>query len=97
MTYQKKARSVDRKLLDTYHRMKCVACGKSPCDPAHIVSRGAGGDDVPWNVMALCRRHHSESHAIGWYKFAQKYLLVRKSLAIKGWAFDENFALIRKN
>jgi 5-methylcytosine-specific restriction endonuclease McrA len=32
-------------------------------DPHHIVTRGAGGDDVPENIITLCRRHHNDAHA----------------------------------
>jgi hypothetical protein len=28
-------------------------------DPHHIVPRGAGGDDVPENLITLCRHHHN--------------------------------------
>ena len=45
----------------------CVAgCKRTPSDPAHVVSRGAGGeawiviDGVPiGNIAPLCRAHHT--------------------------------------
>jgi len=41
-------------------------------DPAHIKSRGAGGDDIG-NTIPLCQRHHREQHDIGITSFAEKY------------------------
>ena len=32
-------------------------CSKG-LDPHHIITRGAGGDDEPHNIITLCRRHH---------------------------------------
>ncbi len=51
--------------------MKCCACGSAgPCDPAHVKSRGAGGhawmDNGDGNIIALCRRCHTEQHSRGW-------------------------------
>jgi hypothetical protein len=40
------------------------------CDPHHVTSVGAGGQDVPENLMPLCRRHHDEveepGKGMGW-------------------------------
>lgn len=34
-----------------------------PCsaglDPHHIKNKGAGGDDIPENLITLCRQHHN--------------------------------------
>lgn len=38
----------------------CVAdCGAPYPDPHHVTTRGAGGGDVPKNIMPLCRKHHN--------------------------------------
>jgi len=43
-----------------------MARGISECmggeDIHHITHMGAGGDDVPENLIKLCRKHHSEAH-----------------------------------
>ncbi len=44
------------------------------CDPHHVTTVGAGGRDVPENVMPLCREHHNEWHRIGGRDMADKYL-----------------------
>lgn len=50
---------VDKPLLDEMRRSPiCQYCGRptpSGCDPAHVLSRGAGGSDIRSNVLALCR------------------------------------------
>lgn len=49
----------------------CVICGATPCEVAHIKSRGAGGsadDTIP-----LCTRHHREQHDAGIETFASRY------------------------
>lgn len=75
----------DRKLLDTYHDRACLACGARPSDPCHIRSRGAGGPDTPWNLVPLCRRHHTEQHTIGWDTMLRKYPKVFSELSRLGW------------
>ena len=38
----------------------CVACGESPCDPAHLIPRGTTtiGQDDARAVIELCRKCH---------------------------------------
>jgi hypothetical protein len=38
--------------------LRCLVCGRSPADPAHLVPRRLGGCDSPDCVVALCRTHH---------------------------------------
>lgn len=52
----------------------CELCNEV-ADPHHIISRGAGGCDCPWNVIYLCVLHHSECHALGSVMFPEKYNL----------------------
>lgn len=41
---------------------------------AHVVSRGAGGSDEPWNLLKLCDEAHLEvQHRHGWDEFLQRY------------------------
>ncbi len=62
---QKTTRIVDQSLLNFVKTLPCMACGKTPSDPDHVTTRGAGGDDVAVNVWPLCREHHNERHAHG--------------------------------
>jgi Na+-translocating ferredoxin:NAD+ oxidoreductase RNF subunit RnfB len=70
-------RVVDQLLIEAVKRQPCTACGFPGGDAHHVSSRGAGGDDVPSNLMALCRKHHTEVHQIGWKKMTQKWPKVR--------------------
>lgn len=78
----------NKALRQSYYLKKCIACGHTPCDPCHIKSFGSGGPDEEWNLIPLCRKHHSESHTIGWRKFAGKYAAVWIYLDERGWYFD---------
>lgn len=58
----------------------CVVCGKSNSDLAHYEAVGRGFNRNKMNhydkhVLALCREHHNEQHAIGVKSFDQKYHL----------------------
>lgn len=55
-------------------RLPCAACGRlGPSDPAHVISRGAGGGDRG-NVIPLCKNDlktlhegcHQAQHQRGW-------------------------------
>lgn len=46
-------------------------CG-GPVECAHVVSRGAGGDDRG-NTIPLCRKHHREQHDKGMESFQRLY------------------------
>lgn len=62
--------------------MPCCICGRRPCDPAHVLSRGAGGKDS--DVVPLCsgpRGHHREQHDIGIRSFETKHNIVLEVVA----------------
>ena len=68
--------------------MRCLVCNKSPVDVAHIKTRGSGGSDEEWNLMPLCREHHTEQHKIGIVTFTNKYYSVHYWLADRGWSIE---------
>ncbi len=90
----KKRRIKNRKALDETAAKPCLICG-SKADPAHIKSRGAGGADEASNLLALCRAHHTEQHAIGFVRFAEKHPKVLRALEARGWEIVELFGLKR--
>ena len=58
----------------------CVLCGKSGADLAHHYAIGRGANrkkmqHYDYEVLALCREHHSEQHNIGVNSFDEKYIL----------------------
>ena len=58
----------------------CVLCGKSNADLAHHYAIGRGAnrksmDHYGYEVLALCREHHSQQHNIGVETFDKLYHL----------------------
>ena len=70
----KPKRIKDKTLLHSYRGLPCEVCGIEEGTVAHhIKTVGAGGDDVPENLMCLCAKHHTEIHKIGKKTFMNKY------------------------
>lgn len=77
----KKKRVVNRAYLNWIARQSCSVCyssgeyhedvGEWLCNPCHIKSRGAGGDDT--QVFPACQKHHNEQHKLGMMAFETKY------------------------
>lgn len=85
MKIPKPKRKTDPHLLRLIRELPCTACGRiGPSDPHHVTSVGAGGGDIPENVMPLCRRHHADVNApfrgLGW--------LVREWPSVREWLVD---------
>jgi hypothetical protein len=59
--------------------LPCCVCARRPCDPAHVVSRGAGGTDS--DVVPLCKFHHREQHDIGIQSFQARHNIVLEVVA----------------
>lgn len=55
---------------------RCEICG-GPAEAHHIVSRGEGGKDEPWNLLWLCRYCHRSFHDSEWVKFVEWYPALR--------------------
>jgi hypothetical protein len=53
--------------------MNCEICGMPNADRHHIKTRASGGSNEDFNIIHLCRKHHSECHQIGRWSFAKKY------------------------
>ena len=61
------------RLLELVRKKFCEVCMHPPLNDAHhLRTRGAGGDDSPENLMALCRKCHTEWHMIGIKSFVLK-------------------------
>ena len=59
----------------------CEICGNYSAAPHHIRTRGAGGNDGPGNLLALCTTHHTEAHTMGIQSFANKYTQFHDKIA----------------
>jgi hypothetical protein len=68
-------RIVNEKLLAEVRQQPCCVAGcRNKAQAAHIKSRGAGGSDVPKNLVPICESHHEfEQHIIGWRRFREKH------------------------
>lgn len=85
--FEKPKRTRSLKLLKGVKTESCVvgAFCFGPIDPAHVISRGAGGPDEEFNVMPLCRKHHQVQHKRGWPVFAALNINVWTWLLNHGW------------
>ncbi len=90
MNIPKPKRKTDRELLNTVKALPCAVCGRPGCDPAHIKSVGAGGPDAEFNVIPLCRRHHTEQHKVGWIGFLENYPPLLMKFKSMGWEFGQH-------
>ena len=66
---------------------KCIVTGERAVDLHHIISRGAGGPDEPWNLAPLSRKAHVEWHQKGRTSMAAKYDTVHQWLVDQKWYF----------
>ncbi|WP_145474099.1 putative HNHc nuclease [Staphylococcus pettenkoferi] len=68
----------------------CVICGEPSSDIAHHYAIGRGKNRKTMNhygyeVLALCREHHSEQHNIGVDTFDKKYHLENSWISVDDW------------
>lgn len=81
--FPKAPRIKDPDLLSTFRTFPCLACHPGsqsyPTEAHHITTRGAGGDDLPENLMPLCTYHHGEWHSRG------PGHMIRSYGRVKGW------------
>jgi len=84
MKFPKPKRVKDKKALEKFRSQPCIICGDLS-DPCHIQSQGAGGDDLPDNLLSLCRKHHTEMHMKGWPHMFRFYRAVGDALFDKGF------------
>lgn len=85
----KPSRKRSEKILEIVRKQPCVVTKRTPSDPAHIRSRGAGGPDELWNLMPLSRSMHSLQHRLGWKRMSEKFVGVSVYLKTAGWTIDE--------
>ena len=85
----KPKRIVDRKLLAVVRELWCLVCLDTPCDVHHVKTRGAGGHDLPENLMPLCPKHHGLVHLSGLWKISEENKAVDNWLILAGWEKDE--------
>ena len=75
----------NKAFLKYFRTQPCSLCGVFPSDPDHIITRGAGGKDEESNLWPLCRRHHTERHAIGLVEITRRHPHLATILISKGF------------
>lgn len=59
----KHGRIQNQAVIDACRRPTCEVCGRpAGGEPHHIISRGAGGPDIPENLIQLCKTCHMRAH-----------------------------------
>lgn len=81
----------NKKLLKSYRGVACVLCGDPSSTAAHIQSKGAGGTDEEWNLLALCFLHHRQQHDKSWKWMVETYPELNRILYDKNWHVVEEF------
>jgi hypothetical protein len=80
-------RKKNLKLRRQIKAMPCVVCGSRNCDPCHIAPWGRTQIDSEWNILPMCRLHHSEQHAKNWDRMMEKYPRLKLILSVMGWSW----------
>ena len=62
----------------------CIVCNRQGVDLHHVKTRGSGGSDEEFNLMPLCRWHHSQIHTEGLNKLSMKY-------RVRNWLEDNDY------
>lgn len=92
---------MNEELLEQVRMLPCTAClhrgnyreamaqalegGRKTSHPHHLISRGAGGDDIATNLVPLCALHHAQIHQIGIDRMSLKYPTFGTWLKAAGW------------
>lgn len=85
--FPKQFRVEDEKVLEIVRGQGCCICGLHPVDASHIKTKGSGGPDTLWNVVAHCRRHHVE-WGTSWSRFIKRNPTMAIVLKRLGWSWD---------
>lgn len=60
----------------------CEARCSAPSEPPHhLRTRGAGGPDDEWNLLALCALHHRLYHNVGGHRFSEMFSHLAKKIS----------------
>jgi len=66
------------KYLDYIRGCTCLVCFAPSPDPDHLEAIGMGGNRKKptlkhFSCIPLCRKHHTERHSLGIFRFEDKY------------------------
>lgn len=86
--FPKQFRVEDEKVLEKVRGQGCCVCGRHPVDASHIKTKGSGGPDTDWNVVAHCRAHHQE-WGVSWSRFLRRNPQMAVVLTRLGWTWND--------
>ena len=91
----KTPRVSDRKAFDRCKSSNCEVCGAptNGIGPHHIITRGAGGSDIPENLIQLCWTCHYVKIPAG--KYSQDFLFCKVGKRMRKSA-EECRAVVRR-
>ena len=92
LPFAKHARVRNQATIDNCRRDYCEMCGQpAGNEPHHIFPRGAGGPDIPENLIQLCPACHRKAHS-GVFTKERLLKVVGRRLKIK---YDKQLELIQ--
>ena len=92
LPFAKHARVRNQATIDSCRRDYCEMCGRpTGNEPHHIFPRGAGGPDIPENLIQLCQICHQKAHS-GVFTKERLLKIVGRRLKIK---YDKQLELIQ--
>ena len=63
LKFAKKSRISSQEIINAMKSDRCEICGNyCSNEPHHVISRGAGGPDIPENMIQLCGKCHRKAH-----------------------------------
>lgn len=84
--FPKNRRVESQSTINEVKKMSCILCGAtSNIDAHHLKSRGSGGGDEFFNLLPVCRAHHSLIHSQGLIRLAEGNPVVMIELNRRGW------------
>lgn len=79
----------DKKLRAEFKFKRCAVAGCSGTpDPAHVRTWKTTRVDADFNIIPLCRKHHSFQHSKGWRQFLDQHPEVGELLIKLGWEIE---------
>lgn len=79
----------NKDLLAQKRLERCISCDSKSTEAHHVLSRGAGGWDIPRNLMSLCRLCHTQIHQYGLSKMSYRSPKLKDWLDNNDWQYDE--------
>lgn len=95
LAFPKFARVRSQEVIEQCKLPYCEICGRDTNnEPHHIISRGAGGPDVPENLIQLCPICHTKAHS-GEFSKEKQFSIVGRRLKLSIEEIDNKIKKLR--